>query len=97
MLVFMLSHLCSSCSVTQSCPTLRDPVDYSLPGTSLHGIILVRILDWVAFPSQRVLPDPEIELVSSALAGRFFTTEPLGKLSHFTLLTLKIQDFINFV
>ena len=43
------------------------------------------------FPSQGDLPDPEIELMSSALVGSFFTTEPVGKLSHFTLLILKIH------
>ena len=35
-------------SVAQSCPTLRDPVDYSPPGSSVHGIFQARILEWVA-------------------------------------------------
>ena len=30
------------------CPTLRDPMDYSLPGSSVHGIFQARILEWVA-------------------------------------------------
>ena len=36
--------------VAQSCPTLCDPVDYtySLPGSSVHGILQARILEWVA-------------------------------------------------
>ena len=34
----------------QSCPTLGDPVDYSLLGSSVHGIIQARILEWVAIP-----------------------------------------------
>ena len=34
--------------VTQSCPTLCDPVDSSLPGSSVHGILQARILEWVA-------------------------------------------------
>ena len=34
--------------VTQSYPTLRDPTDCSLPGSSLHGILQARILEWVA-------------------------------------------------
>ena len=33
--------------VTQSCPTLWDPMDYSLPGSSVHGILQARILEWV--------------------------------------------------
>ena len=32
----------------QSCPTLRDPMDCSLPGCSVHGIFLARVLEWVA-------------------------------------------------
>ena len=34
--------------VTQSCPTLCDPVDCSLPGSSIHGIFQARVLEWVA-------------------------------------------------
>ena len=34
--------------VAQLCPTLWDPVDYSPPGSSVHGILLARILEWVA-------------------------------------------------
>ena len=34
--------------VTQSCPTLCDPMDCSLPGSSVHGISYARILEWVA-------------------------------------------------
>ena len=39
--------------VTQSCPTLCDPVDCSLPGSSVHGIRQARILEWVAMSSSR--------------------------------------------
>ena len=37
-----------ACSVAQSCPTLCDPMDYSLPSFSVHGIFQARILEWVA-------------------------------------------------
>ena len=37
----------SESEVTQSCPTLCDPMDYSLPGSSVHGISQARILEWV--------------------------------------------------
>ena len=33
---------------SQSCPTIRDPVDCSLPGSSVHGIFQARVLEWVA-------------------------------------------------
>ena len=36
--------------VAQLCPTLWDPVDYSLPGSILHGILQARTLEWVAVP-----------------------------------------------
>ena len=41
--------------VAQSCPTLSDPMDYSLPGSSIHGIFQARILEWgaIAFSNQR--------------------------------------------
>ena len=37
--------------VTQSCPTLSDPMDCSLPGSSTHGIFQARVLEWVPLPS----------------------------------------------
>ena len=39
--------------VTQSCPTLCEPGDCSLPGSSVHGILQARILEWVAIPVSR--------------------------------------------
>ena len=38
----------SESEVTQSCPTLRDPMDCSLPGSSVHGIFQARVLEWGA-------------------------------------------------
>ena len=60
--------------------TLLQPYGlYSLPGSSVHGILQARLLEWLPFPSPGYLPDPGIEPVSPALAGGFFTTEPPGK------------------
>ena len=39
--------------VAQSCPTLCDPRDYSPPGSSVHGLLQARILEWVAIPFSR--------------------------------------------
>ena len=39
--------------VAQSCPTLRDPVDCSPPGSSIHGIFQARVLEWVAIAFSR--------------------------------------------
>ena len=49
-----ISCICCCCSVTQSCPTLCNPMDYSPPGSSVHGIFQARILGWVAIPFSRV-------------------------------------------
>ena len=70
-------HACVCVKLLQSCPTLCDPVDYSLPGSSVHGIVQARILEWVAMPSSRGSSDPGIEpmsLMSPTLAGGFVTT-----------------------
>ena len=53
---------------------LRDPVDCSPPGSSVHGISQARTLEWVAIPSPGDLPDLGIKPASRALAGGFFTT-----------------------
>ena len=66
----------------QSCLTLCDPVDYSLPGSSVYGVFQARIWTRLTFPTPGNLPDPGIEpvsLVSPALAGGFFTTDLPGK------------------
>ena len=54
-------------------------MDCSVPCSSVHGIFQSRILEWVVIPSLGVLPDPGIEPASPALAGGFFTAQPLGK------------------
>ena len=62
-------------------------MDCSPLGFSAYGNFQARILEWVPFPTPRDLPDPGIEsesLVSFALAGGFFTTEPPGK-PHFEI------------
>ena len=57
----------------QLCPTLCDPMDYSLPGSSVHGILKARILEWVAIPFSRGSSRPKARTQISCLAGRFFT------------------------
>ena len=43
----------SESEVTQSCPTLCDPMDCSLPGSSIHGILQARVLEWVTISFSR--------------------------------------------
>ena len=61
------------------CPTLCDRVDSSLPGSSAHGRFQARILERVRFPSPGNLLGPGLKLVTPALTGGFFSTEPPGK------------------
>ena len=59
--------------VTQSCPTLCDLMDYSLPGFSVHEISQVRILKWVAISFSRGSSWPRDPTGVSCITGRFFT------------------------
>ena len=71
----MIIDPCMCAKSIQSCLTLCDPMHYSPPGSSVHGIYQARILDWAAIiSSPGDLPDPGIEPMSPALAGGLFTT-----------------------
>ena len=59
--------------VTQSCPTLCNPMDCSPPGSSVHGILQARILEWVAVPFSRGSLQPRNWTQVSLIASRFFT------------------------
>ena len=59
--------------VTQSCLTLCDPMDYSLPGSPVHGISQARRVDWVPILFSGDLPDPRDQTSVACIAGRFFT------------------------
>ena len=59
--------------VTQSCLTLCDPMDCSLPGSSVLGIFQARILEWVAIPFSRGSSQPRNQTQVSHTAGRLFT------------------------
>ena len=72
----------SESEVTQSCLTLRDPMDCSLAGSSVHGVFQARVLEQVAIFFSRDLPDPGIEPVSPvspALQADSSPAEPSGK------------------
>ena len=73
----------------QSGLTLCNPMDDSPPGSSVHGILQARILEWVAMPSSKDLPNPGIKPLSvSCITGRFFTTEPLEKPMKKTVMVI---------
>ena len=62
----------------QLCPTLCNPVDCSPPGSSVHGILQVRILEWGAISSSRDLPDPGMEPKFPALQADSLPLSHLG-------------------
>ena len=84
-------YLCVHAKSLQSCPTLCDPLDCSPPGSSVHGILQARILEWVAMPPED-LPHPgtETESLLSPAFGRqdLYHQDHLGSLSGY-LLTRK--------
>ena len=74
--------VCMHAKSLQSYSTLCNPMNYSPPGSSVHGISQARILAWFPFPSSGDLPNPGIEptsVVSPAMAGRFFTSSATWK------------------
>ena len=78
-----------SAELLQSCLTLCKPMDCSPPGSSVHGILQARILEWVAMSFSRGSSQPRNQNFFSCIyytTGRFFTFEPLGK-PWFTWIT----------
>ena len=70
--------------VTQSCPTLCNPMDCSPPGSSVHGIFQAGILSGLSFPSPGDLPNSGVEPRSPELHADSLLTEPPGKLQNHT-------------
>ena len=65
--------------VTQSCLTFCNPIDWGLPGSSVHGILQVRILQQAAIPFSRDLSHPGIKPRSPILQTDSSPSGPLGK------------------
>ena len=81
------------CSVTQSCPTLCDPMHCSPPDSSVHGLSRQEYWSGLPFPAPGDLPDPGTEtlsLESPALAGGFLTTTLPGKPIYFSCYIISI-------
>ena len=81
--------------VAQSGATLCDPMDCSLLGSSVHGILLERILEWLPWPSPGDLPDPGIEPGSPALQADSLLSEPPGKPIIEEMVYIKSQAHKN--
>ena len=74
--------------VAQSCPSLCNPMDYSLPGSSVHGILQARILESVAILSPGDHPNPGTESRSPELQADSLPSEP-QQVDRHKLLYLK--------
>ena len=59
--------------ISQLCPAICDPMDCSLPGSSIHGILQARILEWIVISFSRGSSWPRDRIQVSVIAGRFFT------------------------
>ena len=71
--IYIYTHTHESESeVAQSCPTLWDPMDRSLPGSSFHVILQARILEWVAISFPKGSPRLRDQTWVSRIAGRCF-------------------------
>ena len=83
--VWRLIYISIHVLATQLCLTLCKPMEYSLPRSSVHGILQARILEWVAISSSREFSRPRDRTqapASPVLAGGFFTTAPPEKSQH---------------
>ena len=98
-------HLCHNvlvsqpwpCEAAQSCPTLRDSMDCNLPGSSVHGILQARVLEWVAISFPRRSSQPRDGTPVSCTAGRRFTVWAIWyhRLSENGINGLSKITFIN--
>ena len=91
--------------VDQSCLTLRNPVDSSPPGSSVHGILQARTLEWVARSSSRGSSQPRDRTQVSCIAGGFFiqVTRKAQTQHKFPLIRLliiflsRVPSFVKFI
>ena len=69
----------SESEVAQLCPTLRDPMDYSLPGSSVHGIFQARVLEWDAIAFSDMSPQKPPHALHNFCPT---LSQPLSPFSH---------------
>ena len=89
-LTHILYPLCV-CLVPQSCLTLCNPMERSLPGSSVHGILQARIVEWVTISFCRASSQPRDQTQVSCIAGWFFTVWTTREAWHSTEIYLNIS------
>ena len=72
-IMWMCIHACMHAKSLQLCPALCNPMEYSPPRSSVHGILQARILEWVAMPSSRgsFSPRDQIHVSCVSCIGRW--------------------------
>ena len=84
---------CVCVLIVQSCPTLCNPMDCSFPGSSVHGILQARILEWIAIPFSMESSQPWGWTWVSRIEGRFVTIwAPPGKPQKWYYMTTKARS-----
>ena len=83
-----LSLVCVCVLVSQSCPTLCDPMDYSPAGSAVHGILQAKILEWVAIPFSQIFPTQGSNLGLLQAGYPLLTTSYLAPLLQLPFLRL---------
>ena len=89
------NHACMHAKLLQLHPTLCNQMDYSLPGSSVHGVLQARIVEWGAIPSSRESSRPRDGThvsCHSCIAGGFFIAEPQGNLHYNHMFHQKISS-----
>ena len=81
----------SETEVAQSCPTLSDPMDRSLPGSSVHGIFQARVLEWGAIAFSELDCYPHTKTVLVKLWSRL---KKIQQHSRTTTTKLRINEFL---
>ena len=87
------------CLVIQSSLTLCDPMDCSPPGSSVHGILQARILEWLTIPFSIRSSWPRDQTQVSLIAGRFFTiwtSRDIRMSASLLKLRFRIMNFYRF-
>ena len=82
----------SESEVAQSCPTLSDPMDCSLPGSSVHGIFQARVLEWGAIAFSNIIYSGMYILIPTS----YFIPPPLVTMFAFYKSVSKVSSLVSF-
>ena len=88
--VFSLYHFLA---VKVKCPTLCNPINCSLPGSSVHGIFQARVLEWVAISFSRGSSQPRDQTQVSCIIGRCFTVSATREVIPYLLFPVRSLHF----